>query len=161
MARKTKASDIDSNFIINAFRRDDMSIPPEARSTPAETVQEASDEKEDMAVIENKENAPHELPKERQTGKEPAKEETERKRKVVKPDYEEAFIHETTVTARQGKQVYIRKEYHDRIQKIIHVIGQNELSISSYLDNVLAHHFSMFVSDITESFNNHLKSYNI
>ena len=47
MARKTKASDIDSNFIINAFRRDDMSIPPEARSTPAETVQEASDENED------------------------------------------------------------------------------------------------------------------
>ena len=30
MARKTKASDIDSNFIINAFRRDDMSIPLEA-----------------------------------------------------------------------------------------------------------------------------------
>ena len=34
MAKKTRVEDIDSNFIINAFRRDDMTIPPEARSTP-------------------------------------------------------------------------------------------------------------------------------
>ena len=100
MVRKTKASDIDSNFIINAFRRDDMTIPPEARSTPAETIQETSDEKGETTVEGNKESTPHELPKERRTVKEPTKEETERKRKVVKPDYEETFIHETTVTAR-------------------------------------------------------------
>ena len=30
MAKKTRVEDIDSNFIINAFRRDDMSIPLEA-----------------------------------------------------------------------------------------------------------------------------------
>ena len=154
MARKTKASDIDSNFIINAFRRDDMTIPPEARSTPIETEQELSGEDNEIAV-------PQETNQTQPTVKETAKEETERRRKVVKPDYEKTFVCGTSVTARHGRQVYIRNEYHDRIQKIIHVIGHNEISIASYLDNVLAHHFSMFGSDISESFNNHLKSYNI
>ena len=154
MARKTKASDIDSNFIINAFRRDDMTIPPEARSTPIETEQELSGEDNEIAV-------PQETNQTQPTVKETAKEETERRSKIVKPDYEKTFVCGTSVTARHGRQVYIRNEYHDRIQKIIHVIGHNEISIASYLDNVLAHHFSMFGSDISESFNNHLKSYNI
>ena len=144
MARKTKASDIDSNFIINAFRRDDMTIPPEARSTPIETEQELSGEDNEIVISQ-------ETNQTQPTVKETAKEETERRRKVVKPDYEKTFVCGTSVTARHGRQVYIRNEYHDR----------NEISIASYLDNVLAHHFSMFGSDISESFNNHLKSYNI
>ncbi|WP_314079148.1 DUF3408 domain-containing protein [Hoylesella pleuritidis] len=89
------------------------------------------------------------------------KEEFERKHKVVKPDYKKISVCGTFVTAHYGRQVYIRNEYHDHIQKIIHIIGHNEIFIASYLDNVLACHFSMFGSDITKSFNNHLKSYNI
>ncbi|MBK7479793.1 MAG: DUF3408 domain-containing protein [Bacteroidales bacterium] len=44
----------------------------------------------------------------------------------------------------------MRKEYHDRILKIVRVIGENELSLFSYLDNVLEHHFAMFQDDITK-----------
>ena len=48
MAKKTRIEDIDSEAVINSFRLDDTSIPPEARSTdgnapsppPKETVQE-------------------------------------------------------------------------------------------------------------------------
>ena len=32
MAKKTRAEDIDTSFIINSFREDDYSIPPHARS---------------------------------------------------------------------------------------------------------------------------------
>lgn len=53
------------------------------------------------------------------------------------------------ITAREGKTVYIRKEYHDRILKIVRVIGGNELSLFSYLDNVLEHHFALFQEEIT------------
>ena len=37
MAKKTRVEDIDSNFIINSFRRDDMSIPLEARTNGVES----------------------------------------------------------------------------------------------------------------------------
>ncbi len=33
MAKKTRIEDIDSEAVINSFRLDDTSIPPEARST--------------------------------------------------------------------------------------------------------------------------------
>ena len=70
-----------------------------------------------------------------------------------KEKYQELFVHEASVTARQGKQVYIRKDYHDRILKIIQVVGKNEVSIASYMDNVLAHHFATFQGEITELYN--------
>ena len=66
------------------------------------------------------------------------KEEPERKRRNGKPekqDYDTVFMCGSNVTARLGKQVYIRKEYHDRIQKMLHVIGGNEVTIAAFLDN--------------------------
>jgi hypothetical protein len=38
-------------------------------------------------------------------------------------NYESLFIKESNATARLGKTVYIRKEFHDRILKIVQVIG--------------------------------------
>lgn len=81
----------------------------------------------------------------------PPKEEGRRKRS--KADYEALFIKESNVTARLGKTVYIRKEFHDRILKITQVIGDNEVSVFSYIDNVLAHHFDSFHEDITLIYN--------
>jgi hypothetical protein len=73
-----------------------------------------------------------------------------RRRKNKGMDYESLFFKEAEVKTRSGKVVYIRKEFHDRILKIVRVIGENELSLFSYLDNVLQHHFMMFQDDITE-----------
>ena len=73
-----------------------------------------------------------------------------RKRKTKETDYEALFFKEAEVKTRSGKVVYIRKEFHDRILKIVRVIGENELSLFSYLDNVLEHHFAMFQEDITK-----------
>lgn len=115
MAKKTRIEDIDSEAVINSFRLDDTSIPPEARSTDG--------------------NAPVPPPKEaiQEAVSPPAshsKEEPERRRRNSKPeklDYDTVFICGSNITARLGKQVYIRKEYHDRIQKMLHVIGGNEV----------------------------------
>lgn len=64
-------------------------------------------------------------------------------------NYGAFFFKEAEVKTRNGKVVYIRKEYHDRILKIVRVIGENELSLFSYLDNVLEHHFAVFQEEIT------------
>ena len=137
MAKKTRIEDIDSEAVINSFRLDNTSIPPEARSTGG--------------------NAPSPPPKEElQTVITlPAS------RKPEKPDYETVFMCGSNVTARLGKQVYIRKEYHDRIQKMLHVIGGNEVTIAAFLDNVLTHHFTLFQDEIAESFKRHMESYNL
>lgn len=133
MARKTRIEDIDSDAIINSFRQDDTSIPPTARSTDG--------------------SAPA-----------PPKEEPERRRRSGPPEksyYDATFVRGSNLTARLGKQVYIRKEFHDRIQKMLHVMGGNEVTIASFLDNVLAHHFTQFQDEIADSFNRHMKSYNL
>lgn len=149
MAKKTRIEDIDSEAVINSFRLDDTSIPPEARSTDG--------------------NVPFPPPEEtaREAAQQPvsrSKEEPERRRrggKTDKTDYDGTFVCEANVTARLGKQVYIRKEYHDRIQKILHIIGGNEVTIASFLDNVLTHHFTVFKDEIAESFKRHMESYNL
>jgi len=80
------------------------------------------------------------------------REETKRKRSKS-PDYEELFIQEAGITARTGKSVYIRKEHHDKIMKIVQVIGKNQVSLFSYIDNVLSQHFSAYQDEITELYN--------
>ena len=60
------------------------------------------------------------------------------------------FIRNAPSNTRSGKTVYIRKEFHERITRIVQVIGQNELSLYSYLDNVLEHHFATYQEDIME-----------
>lgn len=79
-----------------------------------------------------------------------ATKEESRRRKGKGQDYESLFIRNVPISTRSGKTVYIRKEFHDRIIRIVQVIGANELSLFSYLDNVLEHHFKSYQEDIQE-----------
>ena len=65
-------------------------------------------------------------------------------------DYERLFIRNASSNTRSGKTVYIRKEFHERITRIVQVIGKNELSLYSYLDNVLEQHFATYQEEISE-----------
>lgn len=78
----------------------------------------------------------------------PTKEES-RRRRGKDQDYQTLFIKESSVTARTGKMVYIRGDFHDTIQRITHVIGDHSLSLSGFIDNVLEHHFSTYSDEIT------------
>jgi hypothetical protein len=80
---------------------------------------------------------------------EPLREESKRRKNKMQ-DYESLFFKDSAVKTRSGKVVYIRKEHHDRILKIVRVIGENEFSLFNYLDNVLEHHFNIYQDEITE-----------
>lgn len=56
-------------------------------------------------------------------------------------EYLGRFIKASGFSPRSGKTVYIRKEYHGRIKRIINLIGRDRLTLSDYIDNVLARHF--------------------
>jgi hypothetical protein len=85
------------------------------------------------------------------------KEKTEGMPKVKKnksaSDYLALFIRQSDGKARFGKHVSIRQEYHERIQKIVRVIGKDEVSIFNYIDNVLSRHFEDFQEDIVRLYN--------
>ena len=135
MAKKPNIEEIDENFIINSFRQDDLTIPPSARATELPS---GNDEPEPEPI--QREESRRRKPKSRET------------------DYRSLFLKEAAIPARIGKTVYIRKEYHDRIQLILRVIGKDEVSLFSYIDNVLAHHFETYQAEITELYNEHNRS---
>lgn len=144
MAKKTKAEEIDPNFIINAFRQDDPTIPLSARTTGAPAKEAVA--KEEPEPEEEPRSETVVLPVPSETVKiEP---ERRRKQKSREQEYLALFMKEATIPARMGKTVYVRKEFHERIQLILRIIGKDEVSLFSYIDNVLAHHLDVFEEEI-------------
>lgn len=136
MAKKELDLDnIDPAFIISSFKTSGRPSPPvPASAEPTQTKVPEQPAEPVKEVVTNK----------------PETDSGTRKKKSRPEDYTSLFIKETNLTARLGKSVYIRKEYHERILKIIQVIGENEVSLFSYLDNVLTHHFQTYQDEITE-----------
>jgi hypothetical protein len=75
-----------------------------------------------------------------------------RKQKQKGNDYISQFMCNSDIKARSGKLIYVRPEYHEKVSKIIQVIGKNEISIFSYIDNVLMHHFEEFQQEIIKHY---------
>lgn len=147
---------IDAESIIHSFRTTDhLQMVKDAKDVGSEKDKEVKDSQQTQApetpAIENSE--PITSGQKSNNNPESLKEEN-RRRRGKSQDYESLFIREAGgITAREGKTVYIRKQYHDRILKIVRVIGGNDLSLFSYLDNVLEHHFALFQEEITTLYN--------
>ena len=60
--------------------------------------------------------------------------------KCSEKDYVRLFIREPEVKAREGKMAYVRPEYHDRIMRIIRVIGHGKGERGSYPECTLWQH---------------------
>lgn len=79
------------------------------------------------------------------------------KNRNVEVNYESIFLIKSDTNARDGKTVYIRPAFHEKLTRIIQVIGEDKISIYAYLDNLLAHHFDEFEEEITKSYNDKYK----
>ena len=135
MDKKDKQEKLDASFIISQAK---------SRNRPLTPYSQPSVEKREEETVEKLEQTKMRADLDEKSQDEP------RKRKNKGTDYEAFFFKDAEVKTRNGKVVYIRKEFHDRILKIVRVIGENELSLFSYLDNILEHHFTMFQDDITK-----------
>ena len=76
-----------------------------------------------------------------------------RNRSKSKRSYGDLFLKEYSMRGRGTKAIYVREEFHERIAKIAHIIGDGEIPLYAYLDNILKHHFELFGQEITEDFN--------
>ena len=147
MAKRVDTTGIDAEFVINQAKpgNREKDLKPYDPSASAST-----HEPETVEETPQEEIIPPAAEPETVKGKEIPREENKRKRKAQPEDYEALFIRTAPTTTRSGKAVYIRKEFHDRIMRIVQNIGYNEVSLFSYIDNVLEHHFNTYQDDITE-----------
>ncbi|AZA59495.1 DUF3408 domain-containing protein [Empedobacter brevis] len=123
---------------------------------------------------EGMQHIPADPPKEPEPAKEPAQEESkikakeqvqekpvqrERTTRAKKNDntYGERFLSTHSMEKRGDKSIYIRQEYHERLSRIVQVIGNDKIPLYAYLDNILEHHFELFEKAITDDFNEKFK----
>jgi len=138
MAKTIKKEDIDEKAIMATFLQDE---PSDHESLIKSGKVEIEDEGE-VSVAESSKKEP-------------------RRERSKESDYESVFIKDSSVTARTGKMVYIRKDFHDTIQWICKVIAESEVSLSGYIDNVLKHHFEIYEEEIKRLYGDKIKRVNI
>ena len=137
MAKTIKKEDINEKEIIASFLQEE---PTDHASLVSETQ-------------ESIENAPV-------SQADPPKEES-RRRKGKEQDYETLFIKASAITARTGKMVYIRKDFHDSIKALCSVMESEGITLSGYIDNVLANHLNLYGNEMTRMYNEKHKGINI
>jgi len=89
--------------------------------------------------------------------KNPVSKQKKQTKQSVETDYESIFFKKSDTNARDGKTVYIRPEFHEKLTRIIHIIGEDKITIYAYLDNLLDNHFDEFAQQITKSYNEKYK----
>ena len=105
-----------------------------------------------IEALEKEYVQPEKLPLEK-----PAVKEKIKIKKTNETDYESLFFKRTDTNARDGKTVYIRPDFHEKLSRIVQVIGEDKISIYGYLDNLVDYHFQEFGEQITRSFNDKYK----
>lgn len=76
---------------------------------------------------------------------------------LKKVNYEETFLVNQYHSGRNGKVVYIRPEYHERLLRMVQLTKEEKTTLYSYIDNILEHHFREYGEDIKDYFNQHFK----
>lgn len=71
--------------------------------------------------------------------------------------YRARFLVNRFPSGHNGKVVYIRPEYHERLLRIVQLTAEEKPTLYSYIDNILEHHFREFKDDITNYFNERFK----
>lgn len=87
----------------------------------------------------------------------PSKKERTKIKKNLENTYGEHFLNSHSMEKRGDKSIYIRQEYHERLSRIVQVIGKDKIPLYAYLDNILEHHFDLFEKVITDDFNEKFK----
>lgn len=123
------------NLMVDGIKKDGLQLPSELTER-----------------LQNEDSKPKELPREKLEIKERTK-----IKKTSEPDYESIFFKRPDTNARDGKTVYIRPDFHEKLSRIVQVIGEDKITIYAYLDNLLSYHFQEFGEQITKSFNDKYK----
>jgi len=113
--------------------------------------------KEGLSLLSSQQDKNENIIKEEASKEKPIVKDKPRIKKISELNYEDIFLKKSDTNARDGKTVYIRPDFHDRLSRIVQVIGEDKISIYAYLDNLLQYHFEEFGEQIIKSYNNKYK----
>lgn len=122
------------NLMVDGIKKEGLKLPLEA-ITGNEKEEEKLEQLKDRGNSKNKDKA----------------------KKINHSDYESIFFKRAETNARDGKTVYIRPEFHEKLFRIVQVIGEDKITIYGYLDNLLEFHFQEFGDQIIKSYNDKYK----
>ena len=84
---------------------------------------------------------PDDMPQEAQ-----AEKPTPRKRRNSPGDYRETYFRKVELTDRQP--LYVSRTTHEKLMRIVTVIGGRKVTVSSYVENILTRHFEQYQDEI-------------
>lgn len=76
----------------------------------------------------------------------PARRISGKQRRASLDEYKEAFMHTPMIDDR--KPVFISREKRDRLNRIVGLFGDNRMSVSGIVENIIGHHLQAYGEDI-------------
>ena len=78
---------------------------------------------------------------------------TPRKRKGGSGDYRETYFQKVELADRQP--LYVSRTTHEKLMRIVTVIGGRKVTVSSYVENILLRHFEQYQDEINTLYESH------
>lgn len=80
---------------------------------------------------------------------------TPRKRKGGTGDYRETYFQKVELADRQP--LYVSRTTHEKLMRIVTVIGGRKVTVSSYVENILLRHFEQYQDEINALYESHFQ----
>lgn len=80
---------------------------------------------------------------------------TPRKRKGGSGDYRETYFQKVELHDRQP--LYVSRTTHEKLIRIVTVIGGRKVTVSSYVENILLRHFEQYQDEINTLYESHFQ----
>jgi len=81
---------------------------------------------------------------------------TQKNKKNFKSDFSDIFLKDNKISDR--RQIYISKEAYDKISRYLRYIGKGNVSLVSYVDNILFHHMDEYRDTINDLYNKNIST---
>ena len=80
---------------------------------------------------------------------------TPRRRKGGTGDYRETYFQKVELADRQP--LYVSRTTHEKLMRIVTVIGGRKVTVSSYVENILLRHFELYQVEINTLYESHFQ----
>jgi len=80
---------------------------------------------------------------------------TPRRRKGGTGDYRETYFQKVELADRQP--LYVSRTTHEKLMRIVTVIGRRKVTVSSYVENILLRHFEQYQDEINTLYESHFQ----
>lgn len=102
-----------------------------------------------------RENKPDNAPEEQRTETVQVEKPTPRKRKNGTGDYRETYFQKVKLADRQP--LYVSRSTHEKLIRIVTVVGGRKATVSSYVENILLRHFEQYQDEINTLYENNFQ----